>query len=256
MAHSALAREKDSEIFTPSETHDVGSLRKEDSGSDGGYSTDSADEYDSEDEGFGFEDEDAFTVHQVRNHVPSTSSVLLYSLTPLTKPKAPEEGRRLLIALARVFLLYGAPSYKLEGQLRKVAKTIQVKGDFIYNPGEIICNLHDDLTKCRHTEFVQADGGIELGKLPLIHAILKQVMHDQISAKEGAVLLEELSESPPEYSRVFRVVLAFAGSFIICLMSFGGSIVDAGVPGILSAFLAYLQLFVAGKHPQMANIIG
>ena len=72
-------------------------------------------------------------------------------------------------------------------------------------------------------------------------------MHDEISAKEAAKMLQNILDKPPVYPRWMRSVIAFLLSALICPLAFGGSFVDMWLAGTGAVVLSFLQSTVATK---------
>lgn len=159
-----------------------------------------------------------------------------------------------ILKLAKALMLYGAPSHRLESQLVATARVLSVPCQVIHFPGVVLLSFHDRVSKTSETHIVKATTRLMLGKLHRVHMIYRGVMHSQIGVKEGTDQLKALIKSPPIYGTATRCGIAFCCAFIICLSSFGGSFLDAGISGIAGLLLAYLQLAVAKKSVMYANI--
>ncbi|KAG9018949.1 hypothetical protein FRB90_007940 [Tulasnella sp. 427] len=172
-----------------------------------------------------------------------------------------ERNLRLLISkqnfilkLAQALMLYGAPSHRLESQLAATGKVLSVPLQVIHFPGFVLISFHDKIAKTSETHIVKATTRLQLGKLHRVHMIYRSVVHSQIGVKEGTEQLSKLIKAPTEYSVRMRCLFAFCCAFVICLSSFGGSFLDAGVAGCAAAGLAYLQLHAVKRSVLFANI--
>ncbi|KAG6911224.1 hypothetical protein DXG01_003091 [Tephrocybe rancida] len=159
-----------------------------------------------------------------------------------------------LIKLAKALMTFGAPSHRIESQLIAAARILEVEAEFIHLPGVIICSFGDQELGCSETHFVKCGGRLSLGALHKVHLIYRNVVHDEISAKRATNDLEALLVAPPLYSILFRCILAFCLSALICPLAFGGSFVDMWVSGVGAFILAILQLSVASKSVLYANV--
>lgn len=159
-----------------------------------------------------------------------------------------------LIKLAKALMTFGAPSHRIESQLVAAARILEVEAEFIHLPGVIICSFGDQELGCSETHFVKCSGRLSLGALHKVHLIYRSVVHDEISAKRATGDLETLLKAPPLYSILFRCILAFCLSALICPLAFGGSFVDMWVAGAGAFLLATLQLNVASKSVLYANV--
>lgn len=104
------------------------------------------------------------------------------------------------------------------------------------------------------TEFVKATGKLDLGKLTQIHKVYKAVVHDEIGAEEGSRDLREILTAEPIYGRWNRSFFAVVCCGLICVMSFQGSLLDAGASACLGFSLSILQLFLSAKNKTLATI--
>ncbi|KAF8076533.1 hypothetical protein FPV67DRAFT_1558984 [Lyophyllum atratum] len=159
-----------------------------------------------------------------------------------------------LIKLAKALMTFGAPSHRIESQLVAAARILEVEAEFIHLPGVIICSFGDQELGCSETHFVKCSGRLSLGALHKVHLIYRSVVHDEISAKRATGDLETLLKAPPLYSILFRCVLAFCLSALICPLAFGGSFLDMWIAGAGAFVLAILQLNVAAKSVLYANV--
>ncbi|KAG5648937.1 hypothetical protein DXG03_000286 [Asterophora parasitica] len=159
-----------------------------------------------------------------------------------------------LIKLAKALMTFGAPSHRIESQLVAAARILEVEAEFIHLPGVIICSFGDQELGCSETHFVKCGGRLSLGALHKVHLIYRNVVHDEISAKRATGDLEALLNAPAMYSILFRCILAFCLSALICPLAFGGSFLDLWIAGAGAFVLAVLQLNVASKSVLYANV--
>ncbi|KAJ7044483.1 hypothetical protein C8F04DRAFT_1206851 [Mycena alexandri] len=159
-----------------------------------------------------------------------------------------------LLKLARSLMTFGAPSHRIESQLIAAARILEVEAEFIHLPGVIICSFGDQELGCSETHFIKCGGRLSLGPLHDVHVIYRHVVHDEISAKEAADRLETLLHAAPLYSILFRCILAFFLSALICPLAFGGSFVDMWIAGAGAFILCFLQLCAATKSAIYANV--
>jgi uncharacterized membrane protein YjjP (DUF1212 family) len=151
-------------------------------------------------------------------------------------------------------MTFGAPSHRIESQLIAAARILEVEAEFIHLPSVIICSFGDQETGTSETHFVKCGGRLSLGNLHKVHLIYRSVVHDEVSAKKASVELEMLLNAPPLYSILFRCILAFCLSALICPLAFGGSFLDMWIAGTGAFILSALQLCVATKSAMYANV--
>lgn len=164
-----------------------------------------------------------------------------------------EDQHNFLLAYTQALTKFGAPSHHIESQLSSVVERLEVKGTFIQLPGVIVCSFMDDDTDTSETHLVKSPSWIWLGNLQKTHETYRAVMHDEMSAADGAVVLQNILNNLPCYPNIVRYFPSFPLSFIICPLAFGGSFVDAWVSGFGALILISLQLFVVG-HPVYSAI--
>ncbi|KAJ7682655.1 DUF1212-domain-containing protein [Mycena polygramma] len=157
-----------------------------------------------------------------------------------------------LLKLARALMTFGAPSHRIESQLIAAARILEVEAEFIHLPGVIICSFGDQELGCSETHFIKCGGRLSLGALHDVHVIYRSVVHDEISAKEAAVKLEDLMNAPPLYSIFVRCLLAFALSALICPLAFGGSFVDIAI--YANVFEITIAIFVSFTARGLSSI--
>ncbi|KAF9029244.1 DUF1212-domain-containing protein [Hymenopellis radicata] len=162
--------------------------------------------------------------------------------------------RKFLLKLAKALMSYGAPSHRISSMLVAASDILGAKADFVHLPNIIIVSIRDSDTSPTRTYFVRATGRVALTKLHRVHDIYRQVLHDKMSAAEGMDALRTILRSPPTYPLSVRCVLAFFSASLICVISFGGSIVDMFVSGLCASVLQYLGLSAASKSSMYANV--
>ncbi|KAI0035149.1 DUF1212-domain-containing protein [Vararia minispora EC-137] len=162
--------------------------------------------------------------------------------------------RAFIMTLARALISYGAPSHRIESQLVSTTRILEVDAQFVYLPGLILASFGDPETHSTETHVVKCNGKLNLGSLRDVHTVYREVVHDEISAKEGTRRLRAILERPPIYPVLVRCAIASSLSGIICVLSWGGSFLDMWIAAASGGILAALQLIVVPKHPLFANI--
>ncbi|KZV64095.1 DUF1212-domain-containing protein [Peniophora sp. CONT] len=155
--------------------------------------------------------------------------------------------RKFIIKLARALMTFSAPSHRIEMQLSSAARVLELEAEFVHLPSIILVSFGDPEYKTSETHFVKCSGSLALGSLHDVHQIYRKVVHDEISAKEAAKMLQKVLDTPPIYSRWLRSGLAFMLSALICPLAFGGSFVDMWLAGTGAVLLSFLQSTVASK---------
>jgi len=109
-------------------------------------------------------------------------------------------------------------------------------------------------TKTTRTHFVRAGGRIALSSLHEVHRIYRDVLHDKMGAEAGTEALRNVLRAPPIYPLIARCGLALFCASIICVLAFGGSVVDMWISGLCACVLQYLGLNAASKSAMYANV--
>ncbi|TCD64324.1 hypothetical protein EIP91_004234 [Steccherinum ochraceum] len=159
-----------------------------------------------------------------------------------------------LTELAHTLMIFGAPSHRIESQLLSAARILEVDAEFIHIPGVIICSFGDSETRTTDTNFIKCSGRLSLGALHQVHQIYRQVVHDEISAKDATQLMDDLRHASPVYGSLVRCALAFAISALICPLAFGGSFVDMWIAGLGSVVLCLMQISTAAQSTLYQNV--
>lgn len=180
--------------------------------------------------------------------------------------------RKFILKLAKALLSFGAPSHRIESQLAAASEILDAQAgssyaclpsglypirpstEFVHLPNIIIVTIRNGDTRSTRTYFVRATGRIALTSLHKVHLIYRDVLHDNMGAEAGTDALRQLLRSPPIYSLTMRCGLAFICASIICVLSFGGSILDMWVSGACACVLQYLGLNAANKSSMYANV--
>jgi uncharacterized membrane protein YjjP (DUF1212 family) len=172
----------------------------------------------------------------------------------LARPSDWDKRRKFLLQLTKALLTYGAPSHRIESQLVSAAEILELDAVFVHIPNVVIITLTNSGAKTNRTHFVRAGGRIALTSLQQVHLIYRDVLHDKIGAEAGTEALRDILMAPPIYSLVLRCGLAFFCAAIICVLAFGGSILDMWISGLCACVLQYLGLNAAAKSSMYANV--
>lgn len=151
-------------------------------------------------------------------------------------------------------MLFGAPSHRIESQLKATALVLDNHADFIHMPSVVIVSFGDDDSKTSRTHFVKANSGLQLGRLHEVHKLYRKVVHDEIGVDAAAIQLQRLMKSKPIYSLATRILLSALCMGLICPLAFGGSVLDTLIASVEGVILASLQLGVAAKNSLYSNI--
>ncbi|KIL71770.1 hypothetical protein M378DRAFT_64587 [Amanita muscaria Koide BX008] len=161
---------------------------------------------------------------------------------------------KFILKLAKALLAFGAPSHRIESQLAAAADILGVTAEFVHLPNIVIISMRCLESDSTRTHFVRATGRIALTSLHQVHQIYRDVLHDGMQAEVATDALRKLLRSSPIYPLYQRCILAFICASIICVLSFGGSVLDMWVSGVCAGVLQYLGLNAASKSSTYANV--
>ncbi|KAF9527783.1 hypothetical protein CPB83DRAFT_894966 [Crepidotus variabilis] len=159
-----------------------------------------------------------------------------------------------ILKLAKALLAFGAPSHRIESQLRAASDILEAQAEFVHLPNIIIVSMKGDEGTSNRTYFVRSRGRIALTSLQRVHEVYRDVLHDRMGAEAGTAALRQILKTPPIYSLAWRCFFAFLSASIICGLSFGGSILDMWISGACACVLQYLGLNAANKSSMYANV--
>lgn len=137
--------------------------------------------------------------------------------------------------------------HKIDEQLTAACDFLSIKAHFVLFNTVIILVFEDpDGASPSQKHFIQRPQGLSLEQLQRTHAVYSAVIHDRISAAEGARQLKAIMNHRETYGVYVKILFAFLAGFAICPMGFSGSFVDSLVAGASSAFLMIVQLLRGG----------
>lgn len=146
-----------------------------------------------------------------------------------------------ILILAKALLVFGAPSHRIEPQLASVATIFELPAQFAHTPGCVQISFGHPEQRSSEVLLIKASVGLDLGRIHETHAVYRAVVRDEISAGEGRTILKAIIDRPPLYSAKLITILSFFQGFILCGSSFGGSLNDMWVSGLLSVVVFITQ---------------
>ena len=146
------------------------------------------------------------------------------------------------------------PSHRIESQLHSASEILGVNVAFVHLPNLIVATFMDSDTRTSETHFVRAGGRVALTKLHKVHLVYRDVLHDRVGAARGSELLAQIIRERPLYKVWVRCLVAFLCASIVCVLSFGGSLLDMFISGASASLLQYLGLNAAAKSTIYANV--
>lgn len=164
------------------------------------------------------------------------------------------QRQRFILKLCKVFLLYGAPSHRLEDYLKLTAMALEIDAQFLYLPGCMIVAFDDKATHTSDVKIVRVVQGIDLGKLNEVHTIYKNVLHAVIPVEQGIVELDQQLEMPQLYRLGFVLMAYGLASVCVGPFAFDASFIDLPLQFLLGLIVGVLQLVVAPRSSLYANV--
>ena len=166
-----------------------------------------------------------------------------------------QKRQQYLLELAKALMQYGAPTHRLESQMKMSARVLQTEAQFLYIPGCMIVAFDDSQSHTTQIKLVQVVQGIDLGKLRDTHNIYKEVVHDRIGAEEGIQQLKEVTDKPKKF-KVWMLILAHGfASAAVAPFAFQGRLIDLPIAFALGLILGFLRLVWAAKSDLYSSVV-
>ncbi len=151
----------------------------------------------------------------------------------------PSEKQNFLIEAAIMLHRYGTPSHRLERIMRKVASSIDVRGEFLYTPTALVISLEEAVGSCTVVRRVDS-GAVDVDKLIQFDELLGRVESSKISVNDAVEQLREIGRQPSLYSfPVYAAACALACSCVAVF--FGGGVAEIVVAGLIGALVACIE---------------
>ncbi|TKA53870.1 hypothetical protein B0A53_03660 [Rhodotorula sp. CCFEE 5036] len=157
------------------------------------------------------------------------------------------EREEFLLKLARAFMMFGAPSHRLEAQIQATARVLEMPHcAAMYIPSCLLINFGDPATATSDIRFLKQATGLDIGRLKSTYWIYNKVIRDKMGVTEGSKKLDELMlvTSPKKVLLKNVIFGGFAGAFIMP-SAFYGSFIDCLVAVPLGGLLVIVQYMLA-----------
>lgn len=152
--------------------------------------------------------------------------------------------QRFILLLCKAFMLFGAPTHRLEEYMAMTASVLEVDGSFVYFPGTMIVSFGDVAMRTSEMRLVRCNQGLDLSKLDEVHDVYKGVVHDRLGVEDGCRVLNEVISKKPKFNKwVCTFYYAFC-SACVCTWGFGGSWIDIPISFGVGAVIGFLQFVV------------
>ncbi|GAA6014025.1 hypothetical protein JCM11491_003492 [Sporobolomyces phaffii] len=155
------------------------------------------------------------------------------------------ERQQYIMKQARAFMMFGAPSHRLEAQMQATARVLEINCQVIYIPGVMLMSFGDAATHTSDIKFLKQANGLDLGKLLTAYTIYYNVVHDRLSVTDASSQLDELMVAPPKYNLWQSLIIGALASAFIQPSAFYGSFIDCLMAMPLGALLVLVQVIVS-----------
>lgn len=164
--------------------------------------------------------------------------------------------RGFILRLITCFMLYGAPSHRIEAYFYHLIAMLDLEGEFHYTFGCATVSFMDPSgpdNRFKMTAFTTLvkGHGLCIGACEDTFIIYKKVMHGQMSVHDGFNELGPMMTAGREqelYSKLFLIVYYGFTSALLCVWAFGGWWLDMVPSFLLGSFAGFLQIIVANKN--------
>ncbi|SGZ21452.1 BQ5605_C021g09368 [Microbotryum silenes-dioicae] len=155
------------------------------------------------------------------------------------------ERQQFILKLARAFMMFGAPSHRLEAQLQATARVLEINCQVIYIPAVMLVSFGDSATHTSEVRFVRQSSGLDLGKLKTAYMIYYDTIYDKISVTDASKQLDDLMLAGPQYKLWQNMLIGGLASAFIQPSAFYGSFIDCLISIPLGALLVLVQVLVS-----------
>ncbi|KAF2760818.1 DUF1212-domain-containing protein [Pseudovirgaria hyperparasitica] len=168
--------------------------------------------------------------------------------------------RTLCLLLTYAFMLYGAPSHRIEEYILQLFKVCDLDGRINYLVGcTEVCFINppdhnDPLTRQSYTTLVKAQG-LDVGCLEEAFKIYKKVVRQEINVEEATTELMDVLNGPPYYRPWWIVPFYGLASMSACVWAYNGYWTDMPVALVLGSIVGFLQVIAAARNPLYANVL-
>ncbi|GAA5897876.1 hypothetical protein JCM6882_005102 [Rhodosporidiobolus microsporus] len=156
------------------------------------------------------------------------------------------ERQQFILKLARAFMMFGAPSHRLEAQIQATARVLELPHcAAMYLPNCMLINFADPATCTSDIKFLKQAGGLDFGKLKTTYFIYNKVIRDKIAVTDASARLDALMVAPNKYKLWQHVVLGGLAGAFIAPSAFYASFIDCLMTVPLGGLLVIVQVYLA-----------
>lgn len=159
-----------------------------------------------------------------------------------------------ILTLCKAFMMYGAPTHRLEEYMSLTAMVLETNGSFVYFPGCMLASFGDFTMRTSEMHLVRCPEGLDLGKLDEIHEIYKNVVHDREGVQEATDQLKDIMEKKPRFNTIVRVLLYAFSSAMVAPWGFGGSWIDLPICFGIGGVIGFLQFVICPRSTLYSSL--
>jgi uncharacterized membrane protein YjjP (DUF1212 family) len=149
-----------------------------------------------------------------------------------------------LIDAAMLLHRYGAPSHRLERVMNKVAKSIGIRGEFLYTPTALVISL-DGLEEDTHVTVVRRVDffPVDVDKLIRFDDLLGKVERAELSVPAASDELKKIDHAPSLYSKPIYTIACVIACMCVAVFFRGttAEVLAAGIVGLLVTIVELLH---------------
>lgn len=164
------------------------------------------------------------------------------------------QRQRFILKLCKTFMLYGAPTHRIEEYLISTARVLEMDANFIYFPGCMIISFGDASTRTSEMHLVRCAQGINLSKLHDVHLIYKNVMHDVTGVDAASEELDRILKGKDLYNNLVLILVNGLSSFFITSWGFRGGWRDMPISFVIGSLIGFLQIIVSPKSNTYSSV--
>ncbi|PVV02089.1 hypothetical protein BB560_003470 [Smittium megazygosporum] len=161
---------------------------------------------------------------------------------------------KLLSKFSYCLLNYGAPSYRLEASLDRMAKFLGVNATFKCFPRFIMIALNKTKENSAGTIVVDANPSIDFHKMNLIDALFEDVMSSKIDFKQALNSIIYIQKTPSLYPWWTTLIIGFILPMCYAQYAFKGDIFSILASSLLGGIVGLLS-FYSSKFEGFKNVL-
>ncbi|KAH8692310.1 hypothetical protein BGW36DRAFT_387355 [Talaromyces proteolyticus] len=160
-----------------------------------------------------------------------------------------------IMQLCRAFMMYGAPTHRLEEYMAMTSNVLDIKAQFLYIPGCMFMSFDDPLTRTAEVKVIRVIQGLDLSRLAITHSVYKKVVHDVIGVEQATEELDDIMKRKPRYNKWILVLLTGLASVTVGPYSFNARPIDLPIIFMLGCIVGFMQYILAPSSATYSNVL-